>query len=315
MPKDDKKPAQKPAEKPAEKPSLRREFKEFTFGDDDAPKKDASPEAPAKEPAAPPAREPAKLKPEDMDFTPFRGGFGKGDADDEDDEETEEDWQDQLEYEQQQERTFDVARSFLPRNKTIRSALEDISNLEMQTVIACGILEEHYRGKLPDKEVNTLTVAALVLDAENYDDMFNDLHPDVIMIVDELRGMEEDENRATRLAMMHSMEPESRRVFLAFMAADLQMLQHEMEEGIDAGPDKAEHDDLAESLKVAAAGGDRALVRRIVNLYNDVAEAADLSTRVKLMPGGRIDVLPFPDIIAEKTPKPPKPPKNNGPKK
>lgn len=246
-----------------------------------------------------------------MDFQPFRG-TGSGDADDDEDET--DDWEEQQEYEAQQERTFDVARSFLPRNKTVRSALEDISNLEMQTVIAAGILEEHYRGKLQDKAVNTLTVAALVLDADNYDDLFDSIHPDVVMIVDELRGMEEFTDPAVRMAMVQSLEPESRRVFLAFMAADLQMLQHEMEEGTDTGPDKPEHDDLAKFIAAAAEGADRPLLRRVVNLYNDVAEACDIPTRVKLMPDKTVDILPFPDIIAEKAPKPPKPPKNNGPK-
>jgi len=270
---------------------LQRHFQEFSLDDTPAP---ATP--PAAKPALP---EPAKteLKPEDMKFKRFTG-------DEAAEEEAEERWYEEQEEEAQQERTFEAAKSFLPRRKAIRRALDEISNLEMHAVIAAGIIEEHFRGKLPDSDVDVMTIAALALNADNFDDIFDDLPEDSVGIVDEMRRAQDELDDHERLLQLAGMEDISRNVFLAFAAADLQMTLHEMAEEDDPGPTKDDHDMLGEAIVAAGDGINRSLLRRVTNLFNDVASITDNPTRLKVSRDNKVTSQPFPDIIAEKLPKP-----------
>lgn len=284
---------------------LQRQFREFSLDEDEGA---AAPRPAAPKPPLPVEKAPA-LKPEDMKFAPFKG-------DEPDEEEAEDAWYRAQEEEAAQERTFAAAESFLPRRRAIRHALEEISNLKMHAVIAAGLIEEHYRGRLPDAEVDVMSIAALTLEAENFDDIFDELPSDAVGIVDELRRAQDEPDDEARLNHLAGMEDISKTVFMAFAAADLQMTLHEMEEEEDPGPSKDDHDMLAEAISAAAEGVDRSLLRRTANLFNDVAAETGNPARLKVTNDNKITVQPFPDIIARKIPKPEGPkPGGGGPKR
>lgn len=282
---------------------LQRHFQEFSLDDTPAPASPAAPKAPL---SPEPAR--ADLKPEDMKFKRFTG-------DEAAEEEAEERWYAEQDEAEQQERTFEAAKGFLPRRKAIRRALDEISNLEMHAVIAAGIIEEHFRGKLQDSDVDAMTIAALTLNADNFDDIFDELPEDSVGMVDELRRAQDELDDHERLLQLAGMEDISRTVFLSFAAADLQMTLHEMAEEDDPGPTKDDHDMLGEAIVAAGDGMNRSLLRRVTNLFNDVAAVTDNPTRLKVTKDNKVTSQPFPDIIAEKLPRPedsPKDPKSGG---
>ncbi len=291
-----------PDDKPSDKFSLRKEFQSFSFGE---PEEKPAASEPAKKaeqkPAPKPQAEPAKFDPKDLEALPFP------EERDDDDE-----WEDEKERLNDQEHVFEAARGMLPRRKAVRNALEDLSNLDMDSVIAAGFIEEAFRGKLKDNEVDDLTVAALCLDAQNFDDMYQELSPGAVGIVDELRMADDEEDPARRMAMLQSFERDSARVFIAFATADMKMLQHFMaEDDIDApeGPSAEEHEEFGAEIAAVAQGGDRSLVKRAVKAYNEISEALGYNPRLNLQADGKVELKPFPDLIIEKLPEPPKPKK------
>ncbi len=298
-----------PDDKSSDKFSLRKEFQSFSFGDDEEKPAASQPEKKAERKPAPKPEEPKKFDPKDLEALPFP----------EERDEDEDDWMDEQDRQRNEEHTFDAARGMLPRRKAVRDALDDISNLDMDSVIAAGLLEEAFRGKLKDDEVDDLTVAALCLDAQNFDDMYNDLSPEAVGIVDELRMADEEEDPARRMAMLQSFERDSARVFLAFAAADMKMLQHFMEDEDDIdrpeGPSAEEHEEFGAEIAAVAQGGDRGLVRRAVKAYNEISEALGYNPRLSMQPDGKVEFKAFPDLLIEKLPDPKTPKKpGNGPK-
>jgi len=297
--------------------------KEFSFDDNENVGKDLHPE---------PAPDKSKLDPEDLTFEPYRGIDGNGrrisvESDDDDgteiplgdDEAMSEDDLFELEQEirQEQERTFDAAGHMLPRRREIRDALENISNLSMSDVITAGIIEETYRGRLPDARVDAMTAAALLMDADNFDDITGLFQPETVGMVDEMHRMMAEPEAEVKLLELGGMEPDSKRLFLANAAAGMEMLKYEMKEYGDEGPEKEEHDMFAKFIVAAAKEDvDQRIVARAIKSFNEVSEMCGHGTTIKQLPGNEFAINDLPDIVV-KVDKPetgaakPKPKKNN----
>jgi hypothetical protein len=285
---------------------LSRKFKEFAFGEEpDAPVvevgKSASPPKPATD-------EPVKLTKEDLDFVPYRGmnapGRGGMDMDDEDRilREEEDAWEDRA-MEAAQERTFEAAGSMFRHNHEISNVLSILSNLEMQSVITAGILWEQYE-HLPERRQNDMMIAALCLNAENFDDICGELTPESVGMVDELRMMAEEPDEELKLIQTQNLEPDSKRVLLAMTVADLEMTLHEMHDMGDPGPDKEEHDKLAAFIQALAPGIDRSLRDRSIAAFNVISRATDNGTTLKAQPDGSISINALPDFEVRIDPSP-----------
>ncbi|MEZ0226432.1 MAG: hypothetical protein ACAH83_17890 [Alphaproteobacteria bacterium] len=300
MPDDQKKPDQ----------SLSRKFKEFAFGEEpDAPVVEVGKSATP--PAKPASDGPVKLTKEDLDFVPYRGmdappGRGGMDIDDMDEDriQREEDdaWEDRA-MEAAQERTFEAAGAMFRHNHEISNVLSILSNLEMQSVITAGILWEQYE-HLPPRRQNDMMIAALTLNAENFDDICGELTPETVGMVDELIMMAEERDEDLKLIQTQNLEPDSKRVLLAMTIADLEMTLHEMREMGDPGPDKAEHDKLAGFIQALAPGVDRSLRERAIAAFNVVSVATDNGTTLKAQTDGAIAINPFPDFEVKMDPAP-----------
>lgn len=292
--------------KPDAHPGLSRKFKEFAFGEEpDAPVVDLTKETPK-----PKSDAPVKLTKEDLDFVPYRGVNSERrdipimDMDDEDRIAREEDgaWEDRA-MEAAQERTFDAAGSMFRHNHEISNVLSMLSNLEMQSVIAAGILWEQYE-RLPPRRMNDMMIAALCLNAENFDDICGELTPESVGMVDELRMLGEEPDEELRLLQTQNLEPDSKRVLLALTIADMEMTLHEMRDMGDPGPDKEEHDKLASFIQALAPGVDRSLRERAIAAYNVVSKATDNGTTLKDQPDGTITVNAMPDFEVKIDPAP-----------
>jgi hypothetical protein len=298
--------------------------KDFSFDGDEKLGKDLHP-APPK-----PQEDKSKLNPDDLKFEPYRGVHGDEgriviDSDDDDgteiplgDDEMSED--DIFEFEQEmqreQERTLEAAGNMLPRRREIRDALENISNISMVDVITAGVIEETYRGRMNDARVDAMTAAALLIDAENFDDITGLFMPETVGMVDEMHRMMDEFDEEVRLLNIRSMEPDTKRLFLANAAAGMEMTKYEMKEYGDAGPDKDEHDGLARHIVAAAREDvDARLVSRAIKAYNEVSELCGHGTTIKHDAAGELVINDQPDIVV-KAPQPKNnPPKKPGPKK
>ncbi|MBI1216176.1 MAG: hypothetical protein GC185_10200 [Alphaproteobacteria bacterium] len=268
---------------------LNRKFSSFSFSDDVSGSGFSG-----NQPPEPPKKSPPGIPDiENLKYERYRGlkhSFQEAIA--------EEDFYAQMEYEARQDRAFDAARGFLPRRQQIRDALEEISNLEMQAVVAAGILEETYRGKLKDQTVDDMIVAALCYDAQNFDDIAEFVTPEVVGMVDEMRMMAEEENDARRLQMAQSLETDTKRVFLANAIADLDMVTYECDSGsADAAPpSKEEHDMLAEYIMATTYGVETPLIQRAVTSYNTVSQIAGIDTLLQQNGRGEVEVNPFANV-------------------
>jgi hypothetical protein len=281
---------------------LSRKFQEFAFGDEpDAPGVDLTKQTP-KPKSEPKPDEPVKLTKEDLDFKPYRGMNADRreipimDMDDEERilREEEEAWEDRA-MEEAQERTFEAAGSMFRHNHEISNVLSILSNLEMQSVIAAGILWEQYE-HLPPRRQNDMMIAALALNAENFDDICGELTPEAVGMVDELRMMGEEPDEELRLIQTQNLEPDSKRVLLALTISDMEMTLHEMHDMGDPGPSKEEHDKLANFIQALAPGVDRSLRERAIAAFNVISRATDNGTTLKEQPDGAIAVNAMPDF-------------------
>lgn len=215
-----------------------------------------------------------------------------------------------LEEEAEQERIAQAALGILPKRKEIRRAIEEASDLDMTRVIAAGLIENHYRGRLNPKDVDSMTAAALLVDAENFDDIFESFDPLTTSIVDEIRMTDEIEDPEQYYSALSQMEPESKRVFIALQLAELEAAQEDLKEGRD-GPYQDDHEDMAEKIAAASEGVDKGLVRRAVSLFNEVSRNSGYTVNLTIDKDGYVQSQPFPDIPVKKEPKDPK---NGAPK-
>lgn len=277
--------------------SLRKEFREFSFPNE-----------------SPAPQTPAELKPEDLKFEPYTGAR-RIPVQGGDDEPTEipvngkPEWS--LEYEEEQRRIQEAAYQFLPRSAEVQNAIGLSDGLDLVGVIAGGVLEEHYRGVLEDEEVDSYIAAALLLDAQNFDQISRNFDFTTVGIVDEIRMAEDEKIFEDMLENVTSLEPESKRVYLALQIAQLEAVQQELRAGGEP-PDVEYHDDIAEMIAAAVSQGDvdGGLVRRAVNLYNEVGVASNYLTTLRMNPDNTVEVLESPGLVAEK-PKKPQPPKKS----
>lgn len=209
-----------------------------------------------------------------------------------------------LEEEAEQERIAEAAMGILPKRKEIRKAIEEASDLDMIRVIAAGLIENHYRGRLDPKDVDSMSAAALLVDAENFDDIFESFDPLTTSIVDEIRMTDEIEDPEQYYTALSQMEPESKRVFIALQLAELEASQEDLKEGRD-GPYQDDHEEMAEKIAAASDGVDKGLVRRAVSLFNEVSRDSGYTVNLNFDRNGYVHSQPFPDIPVKKEPKDP----------
>ncbi len=283
-------------------PGLSKKFKEFSFGEaPDAPVTEVKKPAP---PLPPVSDEPVKLTKEDMDFTPYRGPTappmtgGRHDMDDDDmiAREEEEAWE-QREHERRQDAAFEAAGSMFRLNREVTNVLTLISNLEMQSIVTAGLLEEHY-GDYSARRRNDMMIAALALNAANFDDIAGELTPECVEMVDAIRALSSERNDAARLAQAQDLPPDAKRILVAETIADLEMALLEMTDGED-GPTHEEQASIGAFLKAVAPGVDRGLRKHAIDAFNDVSKATDNGATLKEKPDGAIIMNAEPDIIVE----------------
>lgn len=291
---------------------------------------DARPAVPAPPTPAKPTNEPIKY-----DFTPFRSGQGSlppgFDPDDVDDIDyglpfnASGDYTGDDEYdEREDDPMFRIAERILPERPEILNTLDVISNVDFDSLVAAGIIEEEMRGNMPDKIVDRLTSAALLAGADNAYDVLDEIPKKIgDLMVDFNLASAAGNPEVPEFSQLHM---DIQRLVIAFAAADFEGLSKGLRNGTTFAPDDDEMESAASFLVDASRNrsdkptkGDIKLMQRAARAFNEVSQIMPLDFELRLTKDNGLamymkDDMAAPDASAGKKaqnqkknePKPPK---------
>lgn len=240
-------------------------------------------------------------KPASYDFTPYRSGDGRlapgFDPDDFDDvdyetpfgpsgdyngDDDDDDYDPRLD-----DPMFRIAQRILPERPEILHTLGVISNVDFDSLVAAGIIEEEMRGHAPDKNVDRLTAAALLAGADNAYDVIEDVSKKTADLMVDFNMASAVGNPETPEFARLSMDIQ--RLIIAFTAADFEELSKGIRGGTVIPPEPDEMYSAAAFLVDASRNrsdkptkGDIQLVNRAARALNEVCEMMDM--RIALAP-------------------------------
>jgi len=309
-----------PKKKPPSKESLSflEDRRGRTFDLDDAPAAPVQKNTPAPKP---------KLR---DDFEPYRGpqsgGFTGpihhdefGMYDDNDDETDSDFWNEGDDAED--DPLHAIANRILPDRPEINLALNLRDELDLTGLVAAGLIEEEMRGRNTDKKVDALTAAALLVDAEDFDEMTDHLSPDTVSLVDEFMAAV---SAGPEHAPFETLSMQTQRLIVAMTTADLEMLSKGIKDGSMIAPEEYELAIMGEFLADASrsasekpTAGDVRLMKRAARAFNEVSHIMPLDVKLRQAEDFGFDLVdkdaPEPKQKGQTTPKPqnrPKPPRH-----
>lgn len=276
------------------------------------------------EPAAPPAPKQQPQKQLSDDFVPYRpnGGsdapteydeFGMYDDDEEDDSGF---WGEDDDMED--DPLYNIANQLLPDRPEINLTINSIDHFDTTCLVAAGVIEEEMRDQMKDSQVDQLTAAALLVGAQNFDDIAPELSHQTVSLVDAF--MAAVESGTPSPTYFKSLDMQTQRLMVAMMTADLEMLHKGMRDGSVIAPPDYELEMvgsfLADASRSAAAKptpADIRLMKRAARVFNEVSHALPLDVKLTAKPDGfdLVDKNAAPQEVKPKPPKPkgtPKPP-------
>lgn len=292
---------------------LKRGGQSFDFDDE-----------PANTPAAPKAPEtPAK---KDISFKPYRPN-GQNDrisemTDMEDDEADGDSdfWGEDDDMEE--DPLYNIANQLLPDRPEINVTINSIDHFDTTCLVAAGVIEEEMRGHMKDALVDQLTAGALLVGAQNFDDVAANLSHQTVSLVDAF--MAAVENGTPSAPSFKSLDMQTQRLMVAMMTADLEMLHKGMHDGSVIAPPDYELEMvgsfLADASRSAAAKptpADIRLMKRAARVFNEVSHALPLDVKLTAAADGfnlvEKNAAPAPKEIKPRQNKPkgtPKPPRH-----
>lgn len=252
----------------------------------------------------PPAPPVDKSKPVTYDFIPYRSneprpqpGFDPdavddvdyhsayGSGDDDDDENTfdgDDDYDPRLD-----DPLFRIAARLLPERPEIVNTLDVISNVDVDSLIAAGIIEEEMRGHLPDKQVDRLTAASLLSGAENAYEVLGEVSKKTADLMVDFNMVSAAGNPSPQDFSQYSMDIQ--RLVIAFNAAELEELAKGLRSQAVFGPDQEALEETAAFLVAAsqnrsekATQGDIRLMQRAARAFNEVSQILPLEIEMRM---------------------------------
>jgi hypothetical protein len=177
---------------------------------------------------------------------------------------------------------LNIAHRLLPKTPEIRLALKEMSGFDVSNLTMAGIIEDEFRGKLPANQVDSMTVAALLVGADN---------------TAEILGKFREETRANLISFVEIAAPspmadktpyqsypdDARRIFMAMVATELHMTKNMMQkkDGMEPRRDLgviASH--IIRESKISPAGKkpcDVSMLARAVKEFNEVTKLSGVT--------------------------------------
>ncbi len=268
------------------------------------------------EPAAPPPKPQKRLS---DDFKPYRPN-GSSDAPteydefgmyDDDDEQDSDFWGEDDDMED--DPLYQIANRLLPDRPEINLTINSIDHFDTTCLVAAGVIEEEMRDHMKDELVDQLTAGALLVGAQNFDEVAANLSHKTVSLVDAF--MAAVESGTPSAPSFKTLDMQTQRLMVAMMTADLEMLHKGMKDGSVIAPPDYELEMvgsfLAEASRSAAATptpADIRLMKRAASIFNDVSHALPLDVKLAAKPDGfNLVQKNAPDTPKPKsTPKPPR---------
>jgi len=249
---------------------LKRDGQSFDFDDEPA--------------SPPPMPEPTRPmpSPEKPDFKPYRPN-GKneriaelGDMDDDEDEPDSRFWDDD---DMEDDPLYNIANQLLPDRPEINVTINSIDHIDTTCLIAAGVIEEEMRGHMKDTLVDQLTAGALLVGAENFDDVAANLSHQTVSLVDAF--MAAAESGPLSATSFKSLDMQTQRLMIAMTTADLEMLHKGMHDGSVLAPPDYELEMVGSFLADASrnkspAPADIRLMKRAAHIFNEISQALPL---------------------------------------
>lgn len=285
---------------------LKRDGQSFDF--DDAP---ASP---------PPARKtPEEPVSKGYDFLPYRPNGDDpyiselSDSDDDDsDEHDSAFWGEDDDTED--DPLYNIANQLLPDRPEINLTINSIDHFDTTCLVAAGVIEEEMRDHMKDDLVDQLTSGALLVGAQNFDDVAANLSHKTVSLVDAF--MAAVESGTPSPTYFKSLDMQTQRLIVAMMTADLEMLHKGMRDGSVIAPPDYELEmvgsflaDASRNAATKPTPADIRLMKRAANIFNEVSHALPLDVKLAAKPDGfNLIRKNLPDTPKPKSvPKPPRP--------
>ncbi|MFN7113916.1 MAG: hypothetical protein ACK4PK_06100 [Alphaproteobacteria bacterium] len=218
--------------------------------------------------------------PDAVDDVDYRSVYGRDD--DDDDFDGDEDYDPRMD-----DPLFRIAARILPERPEIVNTLDVISNIDVDSLIAAGIIEEEMRGHLPDKQVDRLTAASLLAGAENAYDVLGEVSKKTGELMVDFNMVSTAENPSPKEFAQYSMDIQ--RLVIAFNAADLEELSKGLRSQNVFAPDEETLAETAAFLVAASQNhreqptqGDIRLMQRAARAFNEVSQILPLDIEMRL---------------------------------
>jgi hypothetical protein len=217
--------------------------------------------------------------PDAVDDVDYHSIYGR---DDDDDLDGDEDYDPRMD-----DPLFRIAARILPERPEIMNTLDVISNVDVDSLIAAGIIEEEMRGHLPDKQVDRLTAASLLAGAENAYDVLGEVSKKTGELMVDFNMVSTADNPSPQEFAQYSMDIQ--RLVIAFNAADLEELSKGLRSQNMFAPDEEALAETAAFLVAASQNrseqptqGDIRLMQRAARAFNEVSQILPLDIEMRM---------------------------------
>lgn len=182
---------------------------------------------------------------------------------------------------------FRIAARILPDRPEIMNTLDVISNVDVDSLIAAGIIEEEMRGHLPDKQVDRLTAASLLTGAENAYEVLGEVSKKTADLMVDFNMVAGDGNPSPQDFAQYSMDIQ--RLIIAFNAAELEELAKGLRGQNMFAPEEEQLQETAAFLVAASQNrsekptqGDIRLMQRAARAFNEVSQILPLDIEMRM---------------------------------
>ena len=191
-----------------------------------------------------------------------------------------------------QDTLYDLASKSLPKTPEVQKVINYGSNLDYICLLTAIAVQEELKGKVPAAKLDQLTAAALVMGAENLDDIYDLFDTKTTAIVDEFLTMLMQDDRDDRVRDIHEFSKDTKRLFFCSIIADLQVTVAGLIADTTLTPPKKELKALGTIISRISYGDDidQALVARAADFFNQVNDLTKYSLNLSLNDDGTADL-------------------------
>ncbi len=190
------------------------------------------------------------------------------------------------------ERLTEIARNLLPQHDEIMDALFYVTHLDILGLMTAATVEDEFRGRLDDAAVDRLTAAALIVGGENAETIKDFFSTETASLIEEFLDALAAPDAKRRQNKISGFSVDAKRLYLASIAADLEITRRNLAEGNETPPSKSQMDAMAALIAQSAAmrDVDTGILHRIVFTYNKLAENLGLSQTLQQKADGTVFV-------------------------